>query len=72
MKISIWIKEDDVKAAHDLIESSSIGPFLKNKHKDFEFYHREPGLFTTSGVLPIELLINFEAFIKLRHNFELV
>ena len=51
MKISIWIKEDDVEVAHDLIES---------------------GLFTTSGVLPIELLINFEAFIKLRHNFELV
>ena len=73
MRISIWVKEEDIEMANTLIETKGIGPFLKKKYKGFEFYNREPGaLIMGNGGKAIQLLISFDDFIQLRDNFECV
>ena len=73
MRISIWVKEEDIEMANTLIESKGIGPFLKKKYEGFEFYNREPGaLIMGNGGKAIQLLISFDDFIQLRDNFECV
>jgi hypothetical protein len=72
MKISIWIRIDDVEKLKELIDSESIGPYLKDKYKGFEFYNRDAGPLMTGGVKSIQVLVGYDAFIQLRDNFECV
>ena len=72
MKISIWIKLDEVEKLKELIDSEYIGPHLKNKHKGFEFYNRDAGPIMTGGVKSIQVLVDYDIFIQLRDNFECI
>ena len=72
MKVSIWIKEDDIEILKELIDSESIGPYLKKKYNEFEYYRNEAGPIITGGRNLIQISLDFDSFIQLRDNFECV
>ena len=70
MKINIWIKEEDIEILKELVKSDGIGPYLRKKYKDFEYYRSQAGPIVTGGEPSIKVSLDFDSFIKIRDNFE--